>query len=46
MTTMSKEAPGQLAVVREFVNTLDIDHGLDELSGRTSSSPGWPVTTC
>jgi predicted RNA-binding Zn ribbon-like protein len=28
----SKEAPGDLAQVREFVNTRDIDHGLDALS--------------
>ena len=33
MATMSKEAPGQLAAVRAFVNTRDKDHGLDELSG-------------
>ena len=32
MATQSKEAPGDLAVVRAFVNTLDIDHGLEELS--------------
>ena len=33
MATMSKEVPGQLAEVREFVNTRDIDHGLEELAG-------------
>ena len=32
MATQSKEAPGDLAVVRAFVNTRDIDHGLEELS--------------
>ena len=32
MATQSKEAPGELAVVRAFVNTLDIDHGLEELA--------------
>ena len=32
MPTQSKEAPGELAVVRAFVNTLDIDHGMEELS--------------
>lgn len=31
MAAQSKEAPGDLAVVREFVNTLDIDEGTDEL---------------
>ena len=33
MATQSKEAPGELAVVRAFVNTLDIDDGIDQLSG-------------
>ena len=33
MATQSKEAPGQLDVVRAFVNTRDIDHGLEELAG-------------
>ena len=32
MAAQSKEAPGDLAVVRAFVNTRDIDHGLEELS--------------
>ena len=32
MATQSKEAPGELAVVREFVNTLDIEHGGDQLA--------------
>jgi predicted RNA-binding Zn ribbon-like protein len=32
MAQQSKEAPGDLAQVREFVNTLDIDEGLDALS--------------
>jgi predicted RNA-binding Zn ribbon-like protein len=32
MAAQSKEAPGELAVVRAFVNTRDIDHGLEELS--------------
>jgi predicted RNA-binding Zn ribbon-like protein len=31
MATQSKEAPGDLAVVRAFVNTRDIDHGVEEL---------------
>ena len=31
MPTQSKEAPGDLAAVRAFVNTLDIDHGKEEL---------------
>ena len=31
MATQSKEAPGDLAAVRAFVNTLDIDHGKEEL---------------
>jgi predicted RNA-binding Zn ribbon-like protein len=33
MAQQSKEAPGDLAQVRAFVNTLDIDHGVEELSG-------------
>jgi predicted RNA-binding Zn ribbon-like protein len=32
MATQSKEAPGDLAVVRAFVNTLEIDTGLDQLA--------------
>jgi predicted RNA-binding Zn ribbon-like protein len=32
MATQSKEAPGDLAVVRAFVNTLEIDTGLDQLT--------------
>jgi predicted RNA-binding Zn ribbon-like protein len=32
MAQQSREAPGDLALVREFVNTLDIDEGLDGLS--------------
>ena len=32
MTTASKEAPGGLAMVREFVNTLEIDQGTDALA--------------
>ena len=32
MATQSKEAPGDLAVVRAFVNTRDIDAGLEELT--------------
>ena len=32
MAQQSKEAPGDLAQVRAFVNTLDIDEDLDELS--------------
>jgi predicted RNA-binding Zn ribbon-like protein len=32
MAQQSKEAPGDLAQVRTFVNTLDIDEGLDALS--------------
>ncbi len=31
MPTNSKEAPGELAVVRAFVNSRDVDKGLDEL---------------
>ena len=31
MATQSKEAPGDLAAVRAFVNTRDIDHGVEEL---------------
>jgi predicted RNA-binding Zn ribbon-like protein len=30
MATQPKEAPGDLAVVREFINTRDIDHGLEQ----------------
>ncbi len=33
MATQSKEAPGDLAVVRAFVNTREIDEGLDHISG-------------
>lgn len=32
MAQQSKEAPGDLAQVRAFVNTLDVDEGLDALS--------------
>jgi predicted RNA-binding Zn ribbon-like protein len=32
MATPSKEAPGELALVRGFVNTLDIDLGIDALA--------------
>jgi predicted RNA-binding Zn ribbon-like protein len=32
MATLSKEAPGELAVVRGFVNTLDVDLGTDALA--------------
>ena len=31
MATQSKEAPGDLDVVRSFVNTLDVEAGTDEL---------------
>jgi predicted RNA-binding Zn ribbon-like protein len=31
MTTQSKDAPGDLAQIRAFVNTLDIDHGVEEI---------------
>ncbi len=31
MTAQAKEAPGELALVRAFVNTRDIDHGKEEL---------------
>jgi predicted RNA-binding Zn ribbon-like protein len=33
MATQSKEAPGELAVVRAFMNTNDIDAGVDDLAG-------------
>ena len=32
MAQQSKEAPGDLALVRAFVNTLDIDEGLDDVA--------------
>ncbi len=32
MPTQSKEAPGKLALVRAFINTLDIDLGTEELA--------------
>jgi predicted RNA-binding Zn ribbon-like protein len=32
VVTQSEEAPGDLAVVRAFVNTLEIDTGVDELA--------------
>ena len=32
MAEQSKEAPGDLAVVRAFVNTLDLDDGLDQIA--------------
>ena len=32
MAQQSKEAPGDLALVRAFVNTRDIDHGLDDVA--------------
>ena len=31
MAPQSKDAPGELALVREFVNTLDIDEGVDSV---------------
>jgi predicted RNA-binding Zn ribbon-like protein len=40
MAAQSKEAPGDLAVVRAFVNTLDIDHGIEEL-GDPASLAAW-----
>ena len=40
MTTQSKEAPGDLAVVRAFVNTLDIDEGMEEL-GDPAALAAW-----
>ena len=40
MPTQSKEAPGELAVVRAFVNTLDIDHGIEEL-GDPAALAAW-----
>jgi predicted RNA-binding Zn ribbon-like protein len=54
MTTQSKDAPGDLAQVRAFVNTLDREHGGDELDtperlagwleGRGLLEPGAHVT--
>ncbi len=32
MATQSKEVPGDLDVVRAFVNTRDIDHGVEQLA--------------
>ena len=32
MATQSKEAPGELALVAAFVNTLEVDTGADELA--------------
>ncbi len=40
MATQSKEAPGDLAAVRAFVNTLDIDHGKEEL-GEPAALSQW-----
>jgi hypothetical protein len=33
MTTQSKEAPGELALVRGFVNSVDLESGVDDLAG-------------
>jgi predicted RNA-binding Zn ribbon-like protein len=40
MATQSREAPGELALVRAFVNTLDIDHGIEEL-GDPAALAAW-----
>ena len=32
MSTQSKEAPGELALIRAFVNTRDVEEGTDELT--------------
>ena len=40
MAAQSKEAPGDLAVVRAFINTLDIDHGMEEL-GDPAALAAW-----
>ena len=40
MTVQSKEAPGELALVRAFVNTLDIDEGEDEF-GDPAALAAW-----
>ena len=46
MATQSREAPGELAIVRGFVNTLDIDLGTDALSAPSALAPGSPSTGC
>ena len=38
MPTQSREAPGELAIVRGFVNTLDIDLGTDALAAPSALS--------
>jgi predicted RNA-binding Zn ribbon-like protein len=40
VATQSREAPGELEVVRDFVNTLDIDHETDVLADPMALS-GW-----
>jgi predicted RNA-binding Zn ribbon-like protein len=40
MATQSREAPGELAVVGAFVNTLDIDQGREEL-GDPAALAAW-----
>ena len=40
MATQSKEAPGDLAAVRAFVNTLDIDHTKEEF-GDPAALAAW-----
>jgi predicted RNA-binding Zn ribbon-like protein len=42
MPTVSKEAPGELAAVRGFVNTVDIEAGTDEL-GSPADLASWLV---
>jgi predicted RNA-binding Zn ribbon-like protein len=42
MATQSKEAPGELSVVRAFVNTLDMDEGVDEVA-RPEDLAAWLV---
>jgi Putative stress-induced transcription regulator len=38
--TQRNEAPGELELVRQFVNTLDVEEGTDELDG-PDSLLGW-----
>jgi predicted RNA-binding Zn ribbon-like protein len=40
MVAMTRQAPGQLELVREFVNTLDLETGIDQLSS-TEALASW-----
>ena len=35
-------APEPLEIVRQFVNTFDVESGMDELGNAAAVRPGWP----